>query len=137
MWKMLLTMGLLLSLCSLAGCETQKAEDLSSLGEFSRPYAGVYECTRLMLGSREVTEEFVVRLELAYNGSFTLSYRPKYGPAGERKGTYAVDMTREEVTMSAVEGQTVISRTYPMQDGAILVEENFGGVGLYAEFRPE
>ena len=103
MWKILLTMGAILSLCTLAGCEKQPRE-LSSLEDLSRPYAGTYECTRLMLAGEDMTQSYKVTLELSYGGELTLSYRTKYGGSDKWKGTYSVDVTREEVTMSVGAG---------------------------------
>ncbi len=134
MWKILLSVGVLLSLCSLAGCE---AEDLGSLEALSRPYAGVYHCERLLLAGVDVTEDYRLSLELAYGGEMTVSYKTKYGQQDEWSGRYEVDETREEITMSVGEGSRTMSRTYRMEDGAIVVEENFLGRSLYAEFRPE
>lgn len=133
MWKILLAvMGIIFSLCTMAGCEV---EELGSLEELSRPYTGVYTCERLMLGDEELTEQYKLSLELEYGGDFTLTYAPKGGKKTEWSGTYVVDVDREEITMSAIQGMKTLSRTYRMEDGAILIDGNFYGKNFFAQFR--
>ena len=122
----------LCSLCILTGCEA-RPQKLSSLEEFSKPYVRFYECTRLVLAGEDAMPEGLF-LELSYGGEFTLSYRTG-AQEGEWTGVYSVDPTRDEITMSAMVGSKTCSRTYPMQDGKILIEENFAGRSLFAEFR--
>ncbi len=131
MWKLCLTVGLLFSVCTMAGCDVQR---MSTLSEISCPYAGVYTCDGIRLGG-EVIDDYTLSLELEYGGDFTLSYRSKDGAFGEWGGTYTVDETEEEITMSAVKGSETYSRTYHFERGVIYIDENFFGRPLLAEFR--
>ncbi len=131
MWKLFLTLGLLFSVCSMAGCDVQK---MSTLSELSRPHAGVYTCEEVRFGG-ETLEGYTLSLELEYDGSFTLSYHSKDGSFDEWAGTYTVDETAEEITMSAKRGSETLSRTYRFEGGVIYIDENFLGRTLLAEFR--
>ncbi|MBR7186229.1 MAG: hypothetical protein IKD43_01910 [Clostridia bacterium] len=133
MWKLLLVIGIFMSVCTLSACEVSK---MSSLEELSKPYTGVYECERLMLGAEDRKGDFeYLRLELGYGGTFTLSYETSQGVKDELSGTYRLDAAREEITMSAGNGIAELSRTYRMQDGSILIDGNFLGKNLFAEFK--
>ena len=130
MWKLCLTLGILFSLCSVAGCDVRK---MSTLSELSRPYAGVYTAEEIVLGGEKLSG-YDLELELCYDGTFTLSYRTKDGAFDEWDGTYFVDETAEEITMSAKRGSETLSRTYRFEDGVIYVGENFLGKTLAVKF---
>lgn len=131
MWKLCLTLGLLFSVCSMAGCDVQK---MSTLSELSRPYAGVYTCDSIRLGGQVISDS-ALSLELTYGGDFTLTYRTPNGDFGAWSGTYTVDETAEEITMSATKGSETLSRTYRFEDGVIYIDENFLGRPFIAEFK--
>lgn len=125
--------ALLLPLFLFAGCD---AAELGSLPDLSMPYTGVYECERLDYGGRDRLEGFEwVRLELKYDGTFALGYRTKTGSRGSLSGEYEVDAERETITFRAPYKNRQAVRTFPMPDGAILIEENLLGKPLFAEFR--
>lgn len=118
-----------------AACDT---EELGSLEDLSRPYTGVYLCEELTLSGEDALESFeYIRLELKYGGDFTVGYKTKSGSAGALSGDYEMDTVKEEVTFRAKQGLRTVSRTYPVENGSILVEENFLGRLLYAKFKPE
>ncbi len=133
MWKFMLVFVILLSVCSFSGCDVTR---MSSLEDLSKPYTGVYACDRLMFGAENRTDDFsFLRLELDYGGGFTFSYETKEGGCGEWEGTYAVDPKRGELTLTAVQSGISGSRTFRMEDGAILFEDQVLGKNVYAEFR--
>ncbi len=131
MWKLFAAIATVFSVCTMAGCEVA---GMSRLEDLSKPYTGVYECKKLRLGERDLTAEYSVLLELDTKGTYTLSYTTPYGAREEWEGTYEVDVTRGEITMSAVKGSRSVSRTYSMRDGSIVIDENFLGKPLRAEF---
>ena len=133
MWKLLVIIGMIFSLCTMAGCEV---EEMGSLESLSKPYTGVYECEKMLLSGEDVLTDFTyLRLELAYGGDFTLSYKRKDGAFFEWSGTYEMDTEENEITMSAKQGAKTLSRTYRMEHGTILIDENFLGRSLFAEFK--
>lgn len=131
MWKLFLTLGLIFSVCSMAGCDVQK---MSTLSELSRPYAGVYTCESVRLGGQVISDS-ELSLELAYGGDFTLTYRTPNGEFDAWNGKYTVDEAAEEITMSATRGSETFSRTYRFEDGVIYIDENFLGRRFIAEFK--
>lgn len=133
MWKLLVVIGMIFSLCTMAGCEV---EEMGSLESLSKPYTGVYECEKMLLSGEDVLDDFAyLRLELEYGGNFTLSYKKKDGSVSEWNGTYEMDTEENEITMSAMQGAKTLSRTYRVERGAILIDENFLGRTLFAEFK--
>ncbi len=132
MWKVVLIIAMMFSLGAMAGCEVEK---MSSLEDISKPYLGVYEAEELRLGDADLTDKFsYVRLELDYGGKFTLSYRTEEGIEEQKTGRYEFDTTKNELTMSVNEGGVSYSRTYRVENGAIVIDENFMGKQLYAKF---
>lgn len=133
MKKVFLPVVLLFLLCLLCGCD---AEELGSLEDLSLPYTGVYECERLDLGGKDKLKDFeYVRLELKYGGAFAVAYRTEDGLSGSLGGSYTVDTERETITFRAAYGRRTLQRTFPMKKGVVLVEENFLGTPLFAEFK--
>lgn len=133
MWKILVIIGMLFSLCTMAGC---KVEEMGSLKDLSKPHVGVYECERMTIGGENVLNDFrYVRLELDYGGDFTLSYKKSGGGFSEWNGTYEVDTEAQEITFTARQGTRELSRTYRMENGSILIDANFLGRTLLAEFK--
>ncbi len=133
MWKLFALLVAIFSLCTMAGCDV---EEMSSLSDLSKPYAGVYECERMTLGGEDVLGDFrYLRLELGYGGDFTLSWRGEEGRPSVREGTYAADCDANTVTLTVKEGGRELSRTYRMEKGSILVDDDFLGRSLFAEFK--
>ncbi len=129
MWKLMMTLGILLSVCSFSACNVS---EMSTLRELSRPYLGVYDCESLTYGGTERIGDFeYLRLALDYGGDFTVTYRMAAGASGSFEGTYTADPERGEITLSS-HGK---SRTFPMRRGTIAVNGNFLGKLCYAEFR--
>ncbi len=117
-------------------CACGKAEELGSLQEFSRPYAGEYQCRTLMLGGEDRLDAFEsVKLTLGYDGSFLLTYRTAEGAEGAYDGTYRVNGAQTEITFTGGAGSKSVSRSFPMDKGGIFIELPFGSSLLYAEFR--
>lgn len=123
-------------LCLFALCSCGKVEEMSSLYEISRPYTGEYVCERLLLGGEEYTEKFdYIKLKLGYNGKFTLTYRDAEGREGSFRGDYEMKETGDEITFTARTGLRSVSRTFPVENGAILMDLTLGQKLLHAEFR--
>ncbi len=117
-------------------CGCVKAEELGSLTEFSHPYAGEYECTRLLVGGEDRLNSFeCVRLTLTGGGDFLLSYRAKTGERGEYGGKYRVDEGGKYITFSAAAGPFMRERAFPMQEGVISIEVQLGRKLLFAQFQ--
>ena len=127
---------LCVGLLCLAGCDTE--EELGSLEDLSRPYAGIYLCEELTLAGEDKLASFEdIRLELCRGGEFTVSYKRVTGGEGKLSGRYEMDVEKNRVTFSAKQGVRTMSRTYPLEKGCILIEVNFLGRLLFAKFKPE
>ena len=132
MRKILLFVTLFVSLFVLCACNT---EDMGSLSDLSKPYAGQYECTTLTLGGEDQTKRFeYIRLELDSKGSFRLSYRTTEGSEGSYGGTYEMDTETNEITFTAKTPLRSVSRKFPVEKGKICIDLNFQGRLLHAEF---
>ena len=71
-----------------AGCSV---EEMSSLRSLTKPYAGEYRCTALLLGGRELLGEGdSVTLTLTTDGTFAIEYRMG-GAEGRCEGSYFLD----------------------------------------------
>ena len=114
----------------LSGCTVSK---MSTLEELSKPFTGVYECTRMTYGGEEAALGKCT-LELAYGGGFCVHYALESGAEGSIEGTYSADPSRGEITFTAPFGRRRVSRTFPMREGKIAVEEIVLGKLLRAEF---
>ncbi len=124
------------ALIALAACKTE--EELGSLTDFSRPYTGMYFCEELTLSGEDKLASFEdLSLELGRGGAFTIRYKMRKGGEGSLSGRYEMDTEEERVTFRAKQGVRTMSRTYPVENGCILVEENILGRLLYAKFKPE
>ncbi len=129
--KFFVLFTLLFSVCTLSACDVER---MTTLPELSRPYMGVYECEILRLGERELSADFeYLRIELYADGNFRLHYRTKGGEEGGFEGEFEADPTRKEITFRLPKEEK--SRTYPMREGAIFIDEMFLGKPLHAEFR--
>lgn len=123
----------LLCVLFLTACE---AEKMSSLKDVTRPYAGLYQCEKIMLGDRDLTERFDhIYLELKQDGEFELSYETAEGIAASYEGNYGVDSEAGTITLSAKQGTRTRAFTFPYEKGAIVIDYNLFGTLLYAEFR--
>ena len=128
--------ALLAALLGLAACDTEK--ELGSLEDLSKPYAGIYLCEKLTLSGEDKLPAFEhIRLELGRGGGFTIRYKTQKGNEGSVAGTYEMDAQKNEVTFRAKQGMRTLSRTYPVEGGCIIVEENILGRLLFAKFKPE
>lgn len=116
-----------LALLTLCGCDAAK---MSSLRDVTHPYAGVYECKRLVLGGRDITELCPLTVELFGDGSYSLVYRREDGDEEQRCGEYAVDLSRREITFSDGAGRSV---PFAYEEGRLLVSYSLMGTLLYAE----
>lgn len=109
---------------------------MSSLTDISRPYTGEYRCEKLIFGGKEQKERFeFIKLNLDYGGNFELTYKDNEGNEGGFEGEYDVSEEKEEITFRGKMGLRTAEHTFPMEKGAILVDFNFGGRLLHAEFR--
>lgn len=127
MWKTMTVLVSILLLGVLSGC---KAEKLGTLESFSRPYAGVYHCEKLLLAGEDVTEAYPFTLELGYRGDFTLTFDGR-----TMSGSYRADTKRGELTLTAEDAGRTYSRTYAFEKGMVCIAENFAGRTVYAELR--
>lgn len=101
--------------------------------DLSKPYVGEYQCEKLSLGGADMLGNFeYVRLNLEYDGKFTLSYRAENGPKGKFCGEYKFN--ENDVTFTADYGQICETRTFPYKKGVLYIEYPFGGRLLHAEF---
>ena len=127
---------LLTMLCALFMlCACEKVENMGSLPDLSKPYAGEYTLKKLMLGGQDYTENFEsVKLTLNPDGKFTLTYKEKEGQSGSYAGEYEVSTEKQEITLSSKSGLRSVKRTFPMEKGSILIDLNLGGKLLHAEF---
>ncbi|MDE5897383.1 MAG: hypothetical protein K2H43_06190 [Clostridia bacterium] len=132
-WKgFLLAAGVLCVLLALCGCSVQ---EMSTLPELSKPYLGIYECETLRIGDTDFCDRFeYLNVELKYSGDFVLSYRGTDGNQTELSGKYKADPEAGEITFSARTGLRNSSFTFPLQEGKITVDYNFGGKLLHAVF---
>lgn len=121
----------LAALC-LSACDVEK---MTTLPQLSKPYLGLYECEELTLGGEDLLGEFEsLNLELKYGGEFELSSEKKDGGKWSYGGKYQADPETGEITFSAFTGLRVSSFTFPMKEGSIIVEYNFGGKLFRATF---
>ena len=119
---LILSILCLMSLLLLTACET---EELGSLKDVSRPYAGLYQCEKITLGGRDMTEKFEkLSLELKQDGQFELSYRTAEG-----------NSEKNEITFSAKQGTRQRSFSFPYEKGAVRIDYNLFGTLLHAEFK--
>lgn len=127
---------LLAVLCSLfVLCACEKVEDMGSLPDLTKPYAGEYTLKKLTVGGEDYTEKFEsVKLTLGYGGDFELSYKEKDGQGGSYAGEYEVSSEREEITFSSKAGLRTVQRTFPMKNGSIIIDMKLGVKLLHAEF---
>lgn len=120
------------SLTVFTGCDLNS---MTTLSEISRPYVGEYECKTLRLGAEDMTVRFEsVKLNLKYDGEFILSYKGKSANKGEWSGRYRVSPDGDEITLSVKESARTVERTFPIDKGTIIVDWNFAGKLLHAEF---
>ena len=116
-------------------CACEKVEDMGSLPDLSKPYAGEYTLKKLTLGGQDYTQKFeYVRLTLKPSGQYVLSYKEKEGQSGSYAGEYEVSTDKKEITLSSKAGLRTARRTFPMKDGSILIDLKLGTKLLHAEF---
>lgn len=125
---------LLFTLLFFCACDVE--QDMGSLPELSKPYAGMYECNSLTLGGKDMLPRFdYVRLELKGSGEYLLSYRTAEGAEGGYQGNYVVDPERQEISLIAKTGARKQSFVFPMEKGIISVNYNLYGNLLHAELK--
>ena len=118
----------------LCGCDS--VEQMGSLPEFSKPYAGEYTCETLTLGGKDCLDKFEeIKLTLEGDDTFAVTYKTANGTEGEYAGEYSVSPDGNNITFSASKGQRTISRTFSIEKGAIHVNLTFLGKLLHAEFK--
>lgn len=128
------TVCALMLLFVLAGCKS--VGEMGNLKDVSKPYTGIYECEKLSLGGKDMTDAFEkVTLELKGDGSFEIFYRTAAGGEGGYEGGYTLDETGGEITFSAMKGARQKSFTFPYEKGAVHIDYNLFGNLLHAEFR--
>ena len=116
-------------------CACEKVEDMGSLPDLSKPYAGEYTLKKLTLGEQDYTDKFdYVKLTLEPNGQFKLVYKETEGQSGDYAGEYEVSTEKQEITLSSKAGLRSAKRTFPMKDGSILIDLKLGTKLLHAEF---
>ena len=116
-------------------CACEKVEDMGSLPDLSKPYAGEYTLKKLTLGGKDYTDKYeYVKLMLKPDGQFVLSYKEKEGSSGNYAGEYEVSTEKKEITLSAKAGLRSVKRTFPMDKGSILIDLKVGTKLLHAEF---
>ena len=130
MKKIFCTLGLLCALL-FAGCDV---EEMSSLRDISRPYAGEYKCQKLSLGGEDMLSRFdYLKLDLRASGDFTLKYADTEEGKGEYSGKY--EMKEDAIIFRADAGGEEKSYPFRYEKGAVIIELPFGGKLLLAEFR--
>ena len=127
----LLLLTILLALLILCACE--RVEDMGSLPDLSKPYTGEYTLKKLTLGGEDFTEKFDVKLNLTYDGEFKFSYKEEDGLSGSYTGEYEVSVEKGEITLSSQAGLRTVKRTFPIQNGSILIDLKLGTKLLHAE----
>ena len=134
MRKIICTLVLCVLTLLLGGCT--KAEEMGSLSDFSRPYAGEYICKKLQLGEEDYIEKFdYIKLKLSQSGAFQLSYQTEEGLKEQFSGKYAVSEEGDEITFSAKSGFRTASRSFPFENGTVHINLTFRGKLLHAEFQ--
>ncbi len=124
---------LLAAALSFTACD---AEEMGTLGDLTRPYAGFYECEEIALGGEDMTEKFEkLSLELRHDGSYALSYRMTDGNEGGYTGSYSIDEEKGRITFTGKQGTRSSSFSFPYEKGAIRMEYNLFGTLLHADFR--
>lgn len=130
--KLLCALALCCSLFALSGCNVK---EMSSLGEISKPYAGLYECESLTLAGKEMSENFKkLYLELNADNTFTLIYRGTEGKKGGYAGHYEYDEEAHTITFYAYVGRRSRAYSFPMEKGKIYIDYNLGGQLLHGVF---
>lgn len=113
-----------------SGC---KVEEMSTLRDISRPYAGEYKCRKLTLGGQDLLGRFdYLKLNLNYFGKFRLTYAEVSAGEGEYSGTY--EAREEEIAFCASAGGEKKRYVFPYESGTVRVELLLGEKLLYAEF---
>lgn len=116
----------------LCGCDVS---EMSTLPEFSRPYAAVYECDELTIDGEDELDRFdVLRLELNAKGEFALSWKTKEGAKGEQRGEYDFRQEENRIVFTAERGGRKVRRGFPYEDGKIYIDLNLLGRSLHARF---
>lgn len=119
----LLPMLLLFTACNV--------NEMSSLPELSRSFAGEYVCERLTVNGEDYTAAYDLLLTLDYGGTFGVRGK---GKRQLYSGEYSYDAQRGEITLSAKSGLGEATRSFPVREGRIYVDLTFGGALLHAEF---
>lgn len=115
----------------LSGCNVN---EMSSLRDLSRPYAGELKCAKLQLGNEDFLSEFeFVKLKLGYFGDFRLFYKTALGEEGEYTGAYRVKED-ETIEFSVNSGGEEKKFFFPYRNGTVTVALPMGEKLLLAEF---
>ncbi len=103
----------------------------STLKDISKPYLGVYECTRVTIGSKDCKEDFsCLRLELKNEEDFLLLYKDTLGNEKRMEGKYRY----ENGKIVFLERGTGKARAFPLENGLLTVSVPMGGKTLIVQF---
>lgn len=120
-------------LCVFCACDVN---ELSSLREFSRAYAGEYECFEATLGGKDLLDKTrFVHLSLERDGTFTVSAKNKAGLSAEKSGSYEYDEESGVLTFRAEHGGKRYEKRAELKNGAFTISHSLGGRELVLKFR--
>mgnify|MGYP000505978611 FL=1 len=118
----------------LTRCAGVDIGEMSSLYEFSRPYAGEYECETLTLAGEDMLSSFeYVRLALSYGGQARFFWRSAQGGEGEYTLDYLADVQEGYIAFCA-RTRGAAAHTFPLEKGSVRLGISLGGRYLYAVF---
>lgn len=127
-------LAVLLCAALLTGCAGGDIGEMSSLYEFSRPYAGEYECETLTLAGEDMLSSFeYVRLALSYGGQARFFWRSAQGGEGEYTLDYLADVQEGRIAFCA-RTRGAAAHTFPLEKGSVRLGISLGGRYLYAVF---
>lgn len=130
MRKLLCFAALCFTLVGACGCDVK---NMSSLSDLTKPYAGLYECKTLTLGSEECKEDFCkLGIELKSNGEYIFFYKGINGETARETGEYQADDGAETIVFTPKCEK--YPRTYALRKGVIYIDHVYGGKHLHAEF---
>lgn len=127
-------LAVLLCAALLTGCAGGNIGEMSSLYEFSRPYAGEYECETLTLAGEDMLSSFeYVRLALSYGGQARFFWRSAQGGEGEYTLDYLADVQEGRIAFCA-RTRGAAAHAFPLEKGSVRLGISLGGRYLYAVF---
>lgn len=122
--------ALALALFAATSCDVN---EMSTLRDISRPYAGEYQCKKLQLGGEDLLPRFeFIKLKLDAYGKFALSYADCEGGESGYSGGYRIE--DGEITFTAAAEGAERSYVFPYDEGTVRIRLLMGEKLLYAEF---